>query len=125
MSATPISASFTDGLARGELRYQACADCGTSQALGRYACRKCGSTRLEWRLSAGCGTVFATTVVARAPSDEFRALAPYTLVLVDLDEGARLMAHAEPGVVIGDRVEAGFFSHGGRTLVRFTPEKDS
>ena len=63
----------------------------------------------------------AVTEVARAPSDEFRALAPYTLVLVQLDEGPRLMAHATAGVHIGDRVHAGFFDHQGRTLVRFAP----
>jgi uncharacterized OB-fold protein len=125
MSATPLSAPFTDGLTCGELRYQACVDCGTAQTLARYACRKCGSRRLEWRLSEGRGTVFATTLVARAPSDEFRSLAPYTLVLVDLDEGARLMGHAEPAITIGDRVRAGFFAHGGRTLVRFTRQKES
>jgi uncharacterized OB-fold protein len=44
---------------------------------------------------------------------------PYTLVLVDLDEGARLMGHADPGVAIGARVSAGFFEHDGRRLVRF------
>ena len=51
--------------------------------------------------------------------DEFRALAPYTLVLVQLDEGPHLMAHATAGLRIGDRVRAGFFEHQGRTLVRF------
>jgi uncharacterized OB-fold protein len=63
--------------------------------------------------------VFATTVVARAPSKVFQPLAPYTLALVDLDEGARLMGHAEPGTSIGDQVAAGFFEHEGQTLVRF------
>ena len=76
----------------------------------------------DWRVSRGEGTVFAVTVVARAPSDEFRALAPYTLVLVDLDEGFRLMGHAVPGVAIGDRVVADYFIHGERTLVRFRPD---
>ena len=115
----PISQPFVDGLACDELRYQCCLQCGAAQKLARYACRACGSTRLEWKKSSGNGKVFATTVVSRAPSDHYKPLVPYTLVLVDLDEGARLMGHAEPGVAIGDAVVAGFFEHEGRRLIRF------
>jgi uncharacterized protein len=115
----PLCQPLIDGLALGDVPYQLCADCGRVQTLARHACRGCGSTHLEWRTSAGHGTVFATTVVRRAPSPAFQPLVPYTLALVDLDEGARLMGHAEPGVAIGDRVTAGFFDHDGRRLVRF------
>jgi uncharacterized OB-fold protein len=121
-SAQPLSAAYVEGLDRGEVRYQACVQCGAAQTLPRYACRRCGSVRLEWRTSKGRGTVHAVTVVMRAPSEDFRPLAPYTLVLVDLDEKARVMAHAEPGATIGDRVVAAFFKHGDRTLVRFRPD---
>lgn len=113
--------SFTQGLQRGELRYQQCTACGSPQTLARYACRQCGSDQLDWLTSVGTGRVYACTVVTRAPSDEFRALAPYTLVLVDLAEGFRLMAHASPGVAIGDAVAAEFFEHLGRQLIRFVP----
>lgn len=115
----PLSAPYVEGLDHGELRYQACMDCGAAQTLPRYACRRCGSAKLEWRTSKGRGTVYAATVVMRAPSDDFRSLAPYTLVLVDLDEKPRVMAHAQAGVSIGDRVVAEYFKHGDRTLVRF------
>jgi uncharacterized OB-fold protein len=118
-SVHPISAPFVEGLDHGEIRYPSCLDCGAAQTLPRYACRKCGAARLEWRVASGRGTVYATTVVMRAPSDDFRTLAPYTLALVELDEKTRLMGHAEPGVAIGDRVVADFFKHGERTLVRF------
>ena len=118
----PLAAPFTDGLRDGVLRYQHCTACGGAQTLARYACQHCGERgALDWRDAAGAATVCAVTEVARAPSDEFRALAPYTLVLVHLDEGPRLMAHAAAGVRIGDRVQAGFFERQGRTLVRFAP----
>ena len=55
--------------------------------------------------------------------EEFRALAPYTLAIVELDEGPRLMGHAVPGVAIGDRVRAEFFAFAGRKLVRFRPDR--
>jgi uncharacterized OB-fold protein len=113
---------FLEGLQRAELRYQACSACQAAQTLARYACRRCGSTRLEWRKAAGRGVVYATTVVSRAPSDDFRALVPYTLALVDLEEGARVMGHAAPGIAIGERVLAGYFELAGRKLIRFRRE---
>ena len=112
---------YLDGLERGVLRYQRCTACGAPQTLTRDACTACGAESPAWLDARGVGTVRAVTVVSRAPSDTFRALVPYTLVLVDLDEGARVMAHGEPGVAIGERVVARFFRHGGRALVRFGP----
>lgn len=120
--ARPLATPFTDGLRDGVLRYQQCTACGSAQTLARYACQHCGERgALQWRDAAGAATVCAVTEVARAPSEEFRVLVPYTLVIVQLNEGPRLMAHATPGVCIGDRVRAGFFAHQGRTLVRFAP----
>lgn len=65
---------------------------------------------MPWRDAADTATVRAVTEVSRAPSDEFRALAPYTLVIVQLDEGPRLMAHAASGVQIGSACALAFLS---------------
>lgn len=58
---------------------------------------------LPWRVSAGRGTVYAVTVVR--PRGERDA---YNIVLVDLDEGFRMMSSVVEGgpIVIGARVEA-------------------
>lgn len=118
-----MSNAFLEGIERNEVRFQACLDCGATQTLARRACKQCSGVRLEWRAASGRGKVYAVTVVSRAPSQELRARAPYTIVLIDLDEGPRLMGHGEPGMAIGDRVEAGFFEFGGRKLIRFTRQK--
>jgi len=118
----PASAPFLEGLQNSVIRYQACTACGAAQTLARYACRSCGSTELQWRTARGAGRVYSVTTVARAPSDEFRPLAPYALAIVELDEGPRLMGHATLDARIGDRVIAGFFDFGERRLVRFTKE---
>lgn len=120
-SSGALAASFIQGLARKELRFQRCTLCGTAQTLARYACAHCGEASMAWETACGMATLHAVTIVSRAPSDAFRALVPYTLVIAQLDEGPRLMAHAVPGVRIGDRVAAGFFEHDGRTLIRFCP----
>lgn len=121
MSSNLLGAPYVDALARGEVVYQRCADCGAAQRLARFACTACGGTRLQWLRAAGEGTVFAVSVVARAPSEEFKPLAPYGLALIDLDEGARLMGHAPVDLRIGERVRAEVFTLGERRLLRFRP----
>jgi uncharacterized OB-fold protein len=112
---------FVDGLARHELRYQRCIACNHPQALARHACARCGGNRLAWERASGRGVVHSATTIWRAPTEAFRARVPYAIVLVDLDEGARVMGHADPGVAIGDRVAAGFQDVDGRVLLRFAP----
>lgn len=116
-----LSHPFTTGLAEGVLRYQRCTQCGHAQTPTRLACARCGDAALQWRDASGEGVVVAASVVSRAPSDEFRALAPYTLVLVQLAEGPCVMGHAAPGTAIGDAVKAGTVAHGARRLLRFSP----
>ena len=114
-----LAQPYVDGLAHCLIRFQTCSACGRAQTLAHDACQYCGAEQLSWSDSAGLGTVHAVTVVGRAPSDAFRPLAPYTLVIVTLDEGARVMGHATPGISIDERVVAGFFDHQGQKLIRF------
>ena len=99
-------ADWTDGAEA--LTYQCCDACGERWYFCRDFCPHCGSKSIVTRASACIGTVYAATVVVRAPSPEWRERAPYGLCLVDLDEGVRVMTHAEPGIDIGTRVRIGF-----------------
>ncbi|PHY07438.1 MAG: DNA-binding protein [Alcaligenaceae bacterium] len=116
-----LAQPYVEGLAEKRLRYQHCESCAGAQTFAHDACQFCGAETLSWRTSSGRGRVHAVTVVARAPSDYFRSLAPYTLVVVTLDEGARVMGHAAAGIQIGHAVIATFFKHLDQTLVRFEP----
>ena len=115
------ASTYAQGLAAGVLRYQRCDACGQALTGQRFACTACGSAHLAWRDAAGTGAVFSVSTVHRAPTDAWRALAPYTLVLVDLDEGPRVMAHGAPGLAIGQRVRAAPVVLAGQALVRFKP----
>src|SRR4051812_34983642 len=88
--------------------YQVCANCAAAWYFERSFCPACGASAPERRQASGRGTIHARTLVARAPTEELRALAPYLIVLVDADEGFRLMAHGHAGLEIGDRVRARF-----------------
>jgi uncharacterized OB-fold protein len=57
----------------------------------------------------------------RASSPEWKAVAPYPIVLVDLDEGLRVMAHATSGLAIGERVRIGWLRIGERLVPRAEP----
>lgn len=121
MTATSLAAPFLAGLADDRIRFQRCGACGKAQRLARYACTACGATDLRWEDATGRGTVFAVTEVKRAPTDAFRALVPYRIALIDLDEGARLMAHAQPGLSVGDRVSLSVYRLGEQALIRAAP----
>lgn len=79
---------YREGLAAGRLRYQRCADCANSAFPPRTLCPGCGSTRLSWADSTGLGIVYSTTVV-RSRSGE------HNVILVDLDEGFRMMSRVD------------------------------
>ncbi len=89
-------------LDRGELAYQWSPQAGKAVFYPRVVCPFTGSDRLEWRVSAGLGTVYATTVTHP------REGAPYNVALIDCDEGFRLMSRVEglapDAVRIGMRV---------------------
>lgn len=116
-----LAQHFWDGCAVGELRYQRCRECAALQWFARPFCVRCGADDPQWLVAQGSGTVYAVTTVERAPSDEFRVLAPYVIALIDLDEGVRMMAHGAAGLAIGDKVKVEFFAHDGRQLPRFAP----
>lgn len=109
---TAETREFWDGCALGDLRFQRCATCAHVQMIPRSICESCHGDQLTWHRSAGQGTVLSYTEVARAPLPAFKSMAPYFIVLVDLDEGFRLMANVRQPttapVAIGQRVTIGF-----------------
>jgi uncharacterized OB-fold protein len=119
--------SATDCWTRGGSRfvYQHCSACGRQWLFRRDFCPHCGAHDPVFKVATGVGTVCASTLVHRAPDDAFRAIAPYWLVLVDLDEGLRLMAHAEATVAVGERVRGDVRTVAGRPLPYFTKESAS
>jgi len=102
ISQSPL-AVYQQHLDRGELAYQFSPEADRAVFYPRVICPFTGSGRLEWRVSAGLGTVYATTVTHP------REGAPYNVALIDVDEGFRLMSRVEDiapeAVRIGMRVK--------------------
>lgn len=122
---TADSEAFWAACAEGRLIFQRCGGCGAAQFYPRSLCAACGSRDLAEETASGLGTVFTFTVNHRAPSEAFKADAPYVIALIDLDEGPRLMANvleADPAdVAIGMRVRMTFERRGDMHLPQAVP----
>lgn len=86
----------------------------------RVAEPRTGSTDLEWVEATGRGHVYSATVVRKSPPNE-----PYNVVLVDLEEGVRMMSRvdgiAPDDVRIGMAVRAFVVQEGDKGVVVFRP----
>ncbi|MGH6715322.1 MAG: Zn-ribbon domain-containing OB-fold protein [Bradyrhizobium sp.] len=83
---------FWRGLHDGRLLLQHCTDCGHVQYYQQATCRACGGESLEHRAASGRGKVHSFSVVHRAPGPAFKADVPYAVLLVELEEGPRMIS---------------------------------
>jgi uncharacterized OB-fold protein len=118
MSGKPALADWTNG--EEAIVYQSCAACGTKQYFRRSFCAACGAPDPAEAPASGEGTVYATSLVARAATPETRAHVPYNIILVDMSEGFRMMAHGDNDLSIGDKVFARYQMFAGRLVPYFT-----
>ncbi|UXY20449.1 OB-fold domain-containing protein [Streptomyces cynarae] len=127
-------APFWEYAARGELRVQACSDCGEPRFPPRPCCPHCRSFAGQWRRMSGKGRIWSYVVPHPPLLPAYAAHAPYNVILVELAEAPRIRLVgnlvAGPGapldsvpperVRIGARVEAVF---GGDGLPRWVLER--
>ncbi len=102
-----LNAPFWEGLSAGEVRLQHCNACDTHQYPPETFCYACGGTDLDWRAVKGEGEVYSYVVVHRSPNPAFKAFEPYTVAIVQMDEGPRMlsaMLSLEQPIEIGARV---------------------
>jgi uncharacterized OB-fold protein len=89
---TGLAAGFYGWCAKGELRFQRCSGCQAWRHVPRQLCPECGSGEWSWERSSGHGRVFTWTVATRATHPGFEQDIPYAAVVVEMDEGVRLLS---------------------------------
>jgi uncharacterized OB-fold protein len=97
---------FWDGARAGSLVLQCDAQSGRFQHPPRPVALGSGRRDVDWRAVSGNGIVYAFTVL-RAAGPGLRSRLPLPVVIVELDEGVRIVANLldAPGdVAIGARV---------------------
>ena len=122
-NATPLpqpEKEYLQHLAQGEFKIQRSRSTGVHVFYPRIAAPVTGETDLEWVSPSGRVTVYAVTVINQKPPAK-----PYNVVLVDLEEGPRMLSRVdgvEPQTVrIGMAVQAQVGQEDGKPMVVFTP----
>ena len=123
---TPELRPFFDAAKRRELVVQRCRDCGAWRFPAREICSNCLSRQVEWVPVSGRGEIFSYNVMHQVYHPGFATEVPYAVVVVKLDEGAKMISNlvgvAPQDIRIGMRVEVVFEDVSDEvTLPKFRP----
>lgn len=86
----------------GKLLGLKCRDCGTITCPPKNTCNQCGGRKLEKVLLSGRGTIRSYTVTYIAPMG-YEKEAPYTVALVELEEGPWIVGRLDLNPDIAER----------------------
>jgi uncharacterized OB-fold protein len=84
------SRTFFDAAAQGKFLIKHCPACDRYLAPALDACDLCHSEAIEWREASGRATLYSFVVVHQAPHPGFADAVPYTVIVVELEEGPRI-----------------------------------
>jgi len=89
---TEVNRPYWEGCEVGELRLQTCIHCGFCRYPDSELCPRCLSHEWAWRKVSGKGRVWSWVVVHQKYFEAFADELPYTVLLVELDEGPRIIS---------------------------------
>ena len=108
----PDDQAFWEGTKRHELLIQRCTGCGTLRFWGKPMCAECNSFDSEAVPASGRGTIWSYTTTYHGWSRAWKEAVPYTVVVVQLEEGPRLTSNlvdaAPEAIRVGLPVEVVF-----------------
>jgi uncharacterized protein len=84
------SQPFFDGAKEDKLLLRYCRTCDRWLGYAVELCDNCFSTKLEWKESAGKGTVYSFIIMHQVIHPGFASVVPYNVATVELEEGPRL-----------------------------------
>lgn len=108
---TKHSEPFWQACKDGKLLIMNCKQCSRPFFYPRRHCPSCWSEDVEWIESKGQGTIWTLSEVAISLwGDAWEDTVPYTVAVIDLDEGVRMASRLIDGSgwKIGDRVKVSF-----------------
>ena len=104
-----VSQPFWDATREKKLLLQHCEACDRAVWYPRVLCPHCSADGLTWREASGHGTIYAVSVQYRPGTPQLKDRVPYAVVLVDLDEGVRIMSNVggrADEIEVGQAVQA-------------------
>lgn len=119
-SASRAELHYFDQLGQGNFVIPHCRSCDRFSFYPRVLCPHCGSDQQSWIAPSGRASVYSVTIVRARSGD-------YTVCLVDLEEGPRMMSRVvdvEPEAVrIGMALQARIDQVDGAPLLVFVPQE--
>jgi len=90
-----VAKPFYEAMQQHKLLIQQCQSCETYQPPAQVICDHCGSNKLIWCEANGKGVIYSFVIFHRSFHPYYDDKIPYTVALVELDEGPRVMGHIE------------------------------
>ncbi len=121
-----LNTPYWDSLARGALVFQRCKQCGHAWLPVRSECPHCLAVDWGWEKAAGGAKLVSWVVYHTAYHPAFASRLPYTVAVVELDEGPRMISNvtgldASKPLRIEQRLRLVVQDEGGTAVPRFTP----
>ncbi|PHR50605.1 OB-fold domain-containing protein [Cycloclasticus sp.] len=88
-----IAKPYYEAMQQHKLLIQNCSSCQTSLPPAQKVCDECGGNELEWFEAKGTGIIYSYVVFHRSFHPYYDDKIPYTVALVELTEGPRVMGH--------------------------------
>jgi len=130
-TADALAAPFWAATRQHRLVAQRCARCGRFRWTPSEVCPDCLETRAAWTPLSGRAVVWSLAVYRRAMHPAFKEAVPYTVAMLELPEGIRMLgmvgtstgdADRDGEVRIGDEVAVDYLDIDDEiTLVRWVP----
>jgi uncharacterized OB-fold protein len=121
---TELSRPFWDRLAEGVLSFQRCKACGHAWLPPRGECPGCLADDWQREGAAGGATLVSWVVYRHAYHPAFEQRLPYTVAVVQLDEGPRLISNVlgdAAALRIDQRLKLVIEQESGMAVPRFVP----
>jgi uncharacterized OB-fold protein len=90
--ASELTQPFWEATRDKQLMVQWCQKCDAGIYYPRWACPSCLGDELAWRAASGKATLYTFNVGSAAANPMMADMAPYSVALVDLDEGVRMVS---------------------------------
>ena len=107
-----FSAGFWEATREGRFALQRCEDCRTWAHPPGPICPNCGSSKIHFEEASGSGSVYTYSRCFHPLSSDFADDLPYTVAVIDLDEGLKIVSWLMQDEVptIGQRVKVAFLT---------------
>lgn len=124
-TATDITQAYREGLASGRLMFQRCNHCANAWMPVRSECPRCLSPEYSWVAASGNAKLVSWVVYHRAFNEAFKTRVPYTVAVVELNEGPRMISNivgSDPSTLKIEQALKLQFDHEGEVVIpRFKP----